>query len=92
MRKIWVELLVNGQVVRKALADHCRENMRRREWDVRQFKNQFGRLRFIDASGKDQKNFDNLWADFTCTGKCLTQCFVHKLICGIKLVKNTIIV
>ena len=37
--KIRVELLVNGQVVRKAFADECREKMRRREWDVRQFEN-----------------------------------------------------
>ena len=67
--KIRVELLVNGQVVRKALADKCRENMRRREWDVRQFKNQFGRIRFVDASGNRQINFDDLWADFACSGK-----------------------
>ena len=72
--KIRVELLVNGQVVRKALADDCRENMRRREWDVRQFKNQFGRLRFVDALGKGHVNFDDLWADFSCSGEC----FVHK--------------
>ena len=69
MRKIRVELLVNGRVVRKALADKCRENMRRREWDVRQFKNQFGRLRFVDASGNGHINFDDLSADFTCSGK-----------------------
>ena len=67
--KIRVELLVNGQVVRKALADKGRENMRRREWDVRQFKNQFGRLRFVDALGKGHVNFDDLWADFSCSGK-----------------------
>ena len=67
--KIRVELLVNGQVVRKALADKCRENTRRREWDVRQFKNQFGRIRFVDASGNRHINFDDLWADFACSGK-----------------------
>ena len=71
MGKIRVELLVNGQVVRKALADECRDIMRRREWDVRQFKNQIGRLRFVTASGKGLINFDNLWADFSCTGKSL---------------------
>ena len=67
--KIRVELLMNGQVVRKALADKGRENMGRREWDVRQFKNQFGRLRFVDASGNGHINFNDLWADFACSGK-----------------------
>ena len=71
MGKIRVELLVNGQVVRKAVANECLDNMRRGEWDVRQFKNQLGRLRFVAASGKGLINFDDLWAEFTCTGKSL---------------------
>ena len=49
--KIRVELLVNGQVVRKAFADECREKMRRREWDVRQLKNRITEIHLVDASG-----------------------------------------
>ena len=49
--KIRVELLVNGQIVRKAFADECREKMRRREWDVRQLKNRITEIRLVDASG-----------------------------------------
>ena len=49
--KIRVELLVNGQVVRKAFADECREKMRRRGWDVRQFENRIIEIRLVDASG-----------------------------------------
>ena len=68
--KIRVELLVNGQVVRKAFADECRDNMRRREWDVRQFKTQLGQIRLVDASRKGHINFDDMWGDFTCNGEC----------------------
>ena len=70
--QIRVELLVNGQVVREAFADECREHMRRREWDLRQFKNQFGQIRLVDASRKGHINFDDLWGDFTCSGECNT--------------------
>ena len=42
---------MNGQVVRKAFADECREKMRRREWDVRQFENRIIEIRLVDASG-----------------------------------------
>ena len=42
---------MNGQVVRKAFADECREKMRRREWDVRQLKNRITEIRLVDASG-----------------------------------------
>ena len=49
--KIRVELLVNGQIVRKAFADECREKMGRREWDVRQLKNRITEIRLVDASG-----------------------------------------
>ena len=73
--KIRVELLVNGQVVRKAFADECRDNMRRREWDVRQFKTQLGQIRLVDASRKGHINFDDLWGDFTCNGECF---FIEK--------------
>ena len=79
--KIRVELLVNDQVVRKAFADECRENLRRREWDVRQFKNQFGQIRLVDASRKGHINFDDLWGDFTCNGECF---FILKLMRGIE--------
>ena len=68
--KIRVELLVNGQVVRKAFADECREKMRRREWDVRQFKNRIAQIRLVDASRQGHMNFDDLWGDFTCIGRC----------------------
>ena len=68
--KIRVELLVNEQVVRKAFADECRDNMRRREWDVRQFKTQLGQIRLVDASRKGHINFDDLWGDFTCNSEC----------------------
>ena len=80
--KIRVELLVNDQIVRKAFADECRENLRRREWDVRQFKNQFGQIRLVDASRKGHINFDDLWGDFTCNGECF---FLLKLMRGIKI-------
>ena len=80
--KIRVELLVNDQVVRKAFADECRENLRRREWDVRQFKNQVGQVRLVDASRKGHINFDDLWGDFTCNGECF---FLLKLIRGIEI-------
>ena len=73
--KIRVELLVNGQVVRKAFADECRDNMRRREWDVRQFKTQLGQIRLVDASRKGHINFDDLWGDFACNGECF---FIEK--------------
>ena len=42
---------MNGQVVRKAFADECREKMRRREWDVRQFENRIIEICLVDASG-----------------------------------------
>ena len=70
MGKIRVELLVNDQVVRKAFADECQgEYLRRREWDVRQFKNQVGQIRLVDASRKGHINFDDMWGDFTCNGE-----------------------
>ena len=42
---------MNGQVVRKAFADECREKMRRREWDVPQFENRIIEIRLVDAPG-----------------------------------------
>ena len=61
---------MNGQVVRKAFADECREKMRRREWDVRQFKNRIAQIRLVDASRQGHMSFDDLWGDFTCIGRC----------------------
>ena len=48
---------MNGQVVRKAFADECRENMRRREWDVRQFKNRIAQIGLVDASRQGHTNY-----------------------------------
>lgn len=68
--QIRVELLVNGQVAREAFADDCRDHMRKREWDVKEFKNKIGQIRLIDATRKGHINFDDLWGDFTCIGRC----------------------
>ena len=48
---------MNGQVVRKAFADECRDKMRRREWDVRQFKNRITQIRLVDASRQGHTNY-----------------------------------
>ena len=67
--QIRVELLVNGEVTREAFADDCRDHMRKREWDVREFMNKIGQIRLFDATRKGHINFDDLWGDFTCIGK-----------------------
>ena len=84
--KIRVELLVNGQVVRKAFADECREKMRRREWDVRQFKNRIAQIRLVDASRQGHMTFDDLWGDFTCIGRC--SCNFRDLFAALNLSKT----
>lgn len=67
--QIRAELLVNGKVAREAFADDCRDHMRRREWDVGEFKNKIAQIRLIDGSRKGHINFDDLWGDFTCAGE-----------------------
>jgi len=65
---IRAELLVNGKVQRVAYADYCRERMRRRLWNVAEFRNQIGQIRLVDGSRKGHINFDDLRGDFTCLG------------------------
>lgn len=71
--EIRVELLVNGKPQRVAFADNCRERMRRRVWNVAEFKNQIGQIRLVDGSRKGHVNFDDLRGDFTCDGKFLLE-------------------
>lgn len=68
--QIRVELLVNGKAQRVAYADNCRERMRRRVWNVEEFKNQIAQIRLVDGSRKGHLNFDDLRGDFACPGKC----------------------
>lgn len=68
--QIRVELLVNDKVKRVAYADNCRDRMRRRVWNVTEFKNRIGQMRLVDGSRKGHVNFDDLRGDFTCVGEC----------------------
>ncbi len=59
--KVRAELVIGGRVVRTATGE-CNETMKRRRWDVREFRGKSAVIRLVDASGGGwgHLNFDDV--------------------------------